>query len=220
MDDAEVGPHIIFPLASPLILLRLFICLPQSISSRTPLFPPLVSYAVEFYLGEPFCFLRDVLRGKFPPRGAATCWDGFLYFPVCLFKRVVFIDATPGHLEHYSNAKTENHIDLHMWSHCAAVYDFLNYFKLFLRHRYYHKTPLTQTCDNFKGHTGFKSVRCLAGLQTGSRDINAFYLFILYMYSLGESAEAAARRRKVNRASSRSQLVTVNKRRLRNVEMR
>lgn len=66
MDDAEVGPHIIFPLASRLILLRLFICLPQSISSRTSLFPPLVSYAVEFYLGEPFCFLRDVLRENFP----------------------------------------------------------------------------------------------------------------------------------------------------------
>lgn len=216
MDDAEVGPHIIFPLASPLILLRLFICLPQSISSRMPLLTPLVSYAVEFYLGEPFCFLRDVLRGKFPPHGAATRWAGFLYFPVCLFKRVVFIDATPGHLEHYSNAKTENHIDLHMWSHCAGVYDFLNYFRLILRHRYYHKTPLTQTCDNFKGHTGFKSVHCVAGFQTGSRHINGFYL----MYSLRESAGAAARRMNVNRASSRSQLVTVNKRRLRNVEIR
>lgn len=216
MDDAEVGPHIIFPLASPLILLRLFICLPQSISSRTPPFPPLVSYAVKFYLSEPFCFLRDVLCRKFLPRGADTRWAGFLYFPVCLFKRVVFIDAMVGHLEHYSNAKTENHIDLHMWSHCAAVYDFLNYFKLILRHRYYHKTPLTQMCDNFKGHTGFKSVRCLAGLQNGSRHINAFYL----MYSLQESAGAAARRRKVNRASIRSQLVMVNKRRLRNVEIR
>lgn len=84
-----------------------------------------------------------------------------------------------------------------MWSHCAAVYDFLNYFKLILRHRYYHKTPLTQTCDNFKGHTGFKSVHCVEGLQTRSRHINAFYL----MYSLRESVGAAARR-KVNKPQS------------------
>lgn len=201
MDDAEVGPHIIFPLASHLILLHLFICLPQSISSRTPPPPfpppPLTCFIRRRVLSRrALLFLERCARRRIFPHAAQPHAELVFFISLSVYLSGLFlIDASLGHLEHYSNAKTENHIDLHMWSHCAAVYDFLNYFKLILRHRYYHKTPLTQACDNFKGHTGFKSARRVAVLQIGFRHINAFYL----MYSLRESAGAAVRRRKVNR---------------------
>lgn len=52
MDEAEVGPHIVFPLASPLILLRLFPCPDRSIlpctcfsfTLRDPVLSPLFSH--------------------------------------------------------------------------------------------------------------------------------------------------------------------------------
>lgn len=49
MGDTEIVPHIIFPLASPLILLSLFICLLQSISSCMHFFSSVILCSIEFF---------------------------------------------------------------------------------------------------------------------------------------------------------------------------
>lgn len=111
MDDAEVGPHIIFPLASPLILLCLFICPPQSISTPHAFVPPPLFHAPFGHISakekqktNPFLSCERCPLQKFSRAAAAPS------SPACrLFKRAPFCffnwRDTGRHLTHKSNAK-------------------------------------------------------------------------------------------------------------------